>query len=685
MKTTHSPFKKFAAVFLGLLVVVFGLVAFVAFRPAALIEHVKSRALPKISDRLGREVTVGEIDARIFPKPHAVISDFQIAGAPGEPAFVKAPSAEMSVELWPLVFSFGKDIRVSGFALQDAELALVRRKDGTWSYEDLTRKWKEGAPASAEPTPDRAVRVAELSVTNGRVRVIDQGGVTGDDGVALDQIDLTSRDLTLDGPVRFDVLAAFASSKQNVKGSLDFDRLPSGFDESNPATWPKLKGELSVTGASLPRLRDLLPAKLAELTTGGLVDTRLTLTTREDHRYQVNGFSDLRALRVRGQPADGKFAFKTTIDPGSEQTGRIDVQDLALNGPGLDLTGNAWVQLEPMRGEFALEGQYLDLDTLLGVMPAKEEAAAGANALPAAVRQRIAATKLNGTLELARVTRGKLEATALSARAELSNGVLTLQNGTAKVYGGVARLDGTRVDLTRDEPSWTLEAGLEGLDVGSALQQFQGGQPLQGKASGVISLQGQGADWTKIRRALTGRGSIAFDEGKLTGTDLGEKLAGPLSTALSKVGRAGLGGKAGTVLEKGTSLKDLSAVFSVKDGFLALSKPLRFDSQTGTASLGGRIGLDLSLDLDGEIAVKPAFIAQVAGSQWAPGSAVTVPLGIGGSLKAPTVQPPQPEAFAKALLNPKAAPPVVKEKVEDVKNEVKRQARKRLEGIFRRP
>ncbi len=164
--------------------------------------------------------------------------------------------------------------------------------------------------------------------------------------------------------------------------------------------------------------------------------------------------------------------------------------------------------------------------------------------------------------------------------------------------------------------------------------------------------------------------------------NLSEQLRGPLSAGLAKFGAKGV---ASSVAEgKGTPLQDLSASFQVKDGFLVLTRPLRFNSQFGAATLGGRIGLDRALDLDGTVLLQPDFVAQLTGGSYKPAQPLEVPLKLGGSLTAPKVTSVNTSQLVTRALPTEKAKAAAQDQAKKAEEEVQRRARKGLEGLFRR-
>src|SRR5690348_4356202 len=96
---------------LGIVVVLFGAVA-ILIQTAGLDGFVRAHVVPAWSQKLGRPIALGAIHTGLFP-PRAQLSKLVVAGLPGEPPLFAVEQASAKIELWPLVSSFGRDVRVS--------------------------------------------------------------------------------------------------------------------------------------------------------------------------------------------------------------------------------------------------------------------------------------------------------------------------------------------------------------------------------------------------------------------------------------------------------------------------------------------------------------------------------------------------------------------------------------------
>jgi AsmA protein len=612
----------------------------------AVTSRVVAMVLPKASAALGRDVTLRHADLKLFPATRVRLEGFSVAGRAGEPALVAAEGLDVQLRLWPLLRSFGKDVEIDAIVLDRPAVTLVRAKDGTWNYEGLGSAGK-APPTPAKPAeqagPSAKVAVERFAIHDGAVRVIDATRPGGEAGVALQAMDVEARHVGEGLPLTLSFSAALASEKPNLSLQLSVAALPSAVP-ARAEDWPVVTGKLSVGPLALDRVSPLLPAGTSGVVRGGAARLEAEVST-QGGAYRVDGQGALRDVRLRGQPASGSFRASAAVPPADPAAGRLEIADLKLKGPGVDLGGNAVVEARPIRARFAFDGPLLDLDALMGALPpsqpaAKEAAAkpkeAAGEPLPPAMREEIADATASGSLALGELRSGKLRATQVRARVTLRGGVLTIQEGSAGIYGGTLDLAGTKASLAEPEPSWKLAARVTQLDVAEATKTFAGTAPVGGRSDATIDLAGKGIDWPKIRDAVTGSVALQLKDGTLSAADLGGEALSGLSKGLAAAGQGGAAGKVASA-GKGTPIRDLAAQFAVKNGWMTLKAPLKFRTPTGGVELTGRIGLDMRLDMTGRIEVPKQALAGIVPATAQLPPTIPVPIAIGGTLTSPAV------------------------------------------------
>jgi len=631
---------------LGALVVVLVALALL-LQSAAVTGRVVDAILPRASAALGRDVTVKGAGLRLLPHVRVRLDGLTVAGRPGEPALVDADGVDVEVGLWPLVRSLGKDIDVEAIVLDRPVVNLVHGRDGRWNYEGLGASG--GSETAAQRPPERKpagggssarIVVRRVAIRDGAVHLVDRSGAREESSVALEQIAFDATGLGAGLAAQVHLAAALASERPNLDLRASVSSLPGGVP-TRPEDWPAIQGTFRLDALALDRLSALLPAGLSAIVQGGVATLEARVATAGG-AYRLEGSGDLRELRLRGQPASGRFRAAATYAPAHPQATRLELSELAVKGPGVDLAGNAAAEVAPLRARFALAGPLLDLDAVMGLVPegpAKPKAAPakGGPVLTAGVRRQVQSATATGTLDVGQLRSGKLTATNVRAVVTLAGGVLELRELTAGLYGGQLVASGSRVDLAAPQPAWSLRAKLQQVDLASAMQAVAGRAPLSGKTSAGLSLDGAGIEWDKIRDRITGDADVALKDGAFSGADLGGQALASLQQGLAAIGK---GGAAKRVAGAGgqTRIEDLAAAFAVKDGWMQAKRPLQFSTPAGKVQLDGRIGLDERLDLHGTIAMPRSLLAGAAPAAVKLPDTLGVPVAIGGTLAAPSVQ-----------------------------------------------
>jgi len=641
--------------------------------------------LPSVSKALGREVTLREAKLKLFPATRVTLAGLAVAGRPGEPALVETESLDVEVALWPLLRSLGKDVEVRSFTLVRPSVNLVKAKDGSWNFEGLGGAGPAAAKEPSPPVPSGGggarVAVDLVKIDHAAIRVIDRTLGSDQAALALTLLDLEARGVGPGLPLDARLAAALADTRQNLHAQLSVAKLPTGVPQ-RPEDWPELQGSVKLAGLALDRVHALFPGDIGAIVRGGTASVDAKLSTARG-AYRVEGTGELKDVRLRGQSSSGRFRAAAVWSPAKPDAARLDVTDLALRGPGIDLGGNVSVETAPMRAWFVLTGPLLDLDAVMGILPegtepAKEKApAAEGELVPEATRRQIQAASARGTIAVEKLRGGRLEATDVKAKVTLSRGTLTLDEMTASVFGGRVSASGTKVSLGEKVPTWKLAASLSGLDLEKVLVAFAGRAPLLGKVDGRLDVDGKGTEWEKLRDGLDGLAALAVKDGTLTTTDLGDHVLDGVAKGLSALGRGSAAKKVGGVAGGKTTFKDLAGKFTVKDGFLAAQSPLRFGASAGEVALGGRIGLDGRLDLQGTAVVPKKVLDEVVSGIPLP-EKLEVPLALGGTLSSPSVSVRADQAAATlAKGEAKAAVQGAREKAE-------KEGKKAVEGILKR-
>ncbi len=693
MSTSRSMGRKLvvaAGIVLGVAVLLVAVLLVVVSSGVA-TKRAVDLVLPSFSRALGREVTVGDAKLKLFPSARVKLGGLAVAGRPGEPALVETEALDVEVGLWPLIRSLGKEIDVRAFTLVRPSLNLIKAKDGTWNFEGLGGATPTGQqpPPAARPAGDGArdearVSVALVKIEQAAIRIVDHAAGRRDAALAVTMLDLEARNVGPGLPLEARLAAAVADRTQNLTAQLSVPRLPAAVPQ-RPEDWPEVQGSLALAALALDRVHALFPGDLGAIVRGGTASLDAKLTT-DRGAYRVEGTGELRDVRLRGQSSSGRFRAAASWSPAKPDAARLDVTDLALRGPGVDLGGTVSVETAPMRATFALAGPLLDLDAVMGILPEAEPGNAKATApspasegelVPEATRREIQGASARGTIAVEKLRAGRVEATGVKARATLSRGTITLEEMSAAVFGGHVSAAGTKVSLAEKVPSWKLAASVHGLDLEKAMTAFAGHAPLLGKVDGTLDVDGKGTEWEKLRDGLAGIAALAMKEGTLTTADLGGEVLGGVAKGLAALGRSDAAKRVAGAATGKTPFRDLAGKFTVKDGFLTAQSPLRFGSSGADFSLGGRLGLDGRLEVQGAAVVPKKLLAEIVSGVPLP-EKLEVPLALGGTIASPRVSVRADQAVA-TLVKGEA-----KAAVQGAGEKAKREGRKALEGVLKR-
>src|SRR5262252_10466903 len=151
------------AVFIVLLIALPFLINVNSFRPK--IESAATTAL-------GRQVKLGDLSLSLLSGTVGV-ENIDIADDPAfsKSSFVTAKSLRVGVELMPLIFS--KQLNVTGIALNEPQITLLKAANGTWNFSSMGGPSTNQTPES-QTSPSKSpgnFSVAKLEINNGRLSV----------------------------------------------------------------------------------------------------------------------------------------------------------------------------------------------------------------------------------------------------------------------------------------------------------------------------------------------------------------------------------------------------------------------------------------------------------------------------------------------------------------------------------
>ena len=305
----------------------------------------------------------------------------------------------------------------------------------------------------------------------------------------------------------------------------------------------------------------------------------------------------------------GSFDFDAAVAYGESQTkfngkGNISQKDMSLTVDTDDKNYHAEVDvksyMQSPNATLAISSKYLNIDKLLGI-------AAG---LPKTQTDKPQKTKVSknksstiiadslppglvakGTVKVDKATYNRLTANDFILAFDLAKGVLTVNELSAKAYGGKLASN-MNVDLNKPGMAYDGKLGLQSMqaaDLSSALIQKATGM-LTGSLQSAATFSGAGTTWEQISKVLTADGSFTLSDGGLKGTTVSNSIANLL----------------GLQELKNVSYKNLTGTFTIVEGG-KVKMNTNLQGADLDAEAVGTIGLDGSLDMPLTFHLSPAL------------------------------------------------------------------------------
>jgi AsmA protein len=350
---------KWIGIFLAVLVVaVVSLPFFInvnQFRPTLETE---------LTSALGREVKLGSLQLQTLAG-EVTANDLSVAEDPafGRPAFLRAKSLHIGVELWPFLLS--RKLIVTNLTLDQPDIALAQAPSGDWNFSSVGGKSRTALntpppkqPVSASTPLDLSVKL--VKVTNGRLTLSRTVGHWKP--LVLEQANIELRDFSSDSAFPFTL-----STKIHGGGALELKGKAGPINPTDTAMTP-VSVSLSVAQLDLAGsgANDMAPdiAGLVSFAGSGESDGK---------SMQLNGKlkADQLKLAAKGSPATRPLEFDFAVQHDlRKHSGRLRQGDIHIGSALARLTGTYAEQGEAMTLNLKLAGSNMPLQELQSLLPA---------------------------------------------------------------------------------------------------------------------------------------------------------------------------------------------------------------------------------------------------------------------------------------------------------------------------
>jgi AsmA protein len=228
----------------------------------------------------GRKLSFeGDLDLKLFPCCSVRLGRTALGNPPGFPAtpFASVESAQLSIQVWPLIRS--REVRIGKVKLEGLNADLIARADGTanWQFEGAT---KEERPAAEQEGPgDLLVRNIEgIEISNGRVAYRDEQSKSD---WLVEDLALETGSVKPGEPFDFTLGAKLTDRADGTAATIGLKSTATLGEDSSRVTLAKPALDVEATGKALPAKKITAKLGAAELVVESKQDTTLAFRNLE--------------------------------------------------------------------------------------------------------------------------------------------------------------------------------------------------------------------------------------------------------------------------------------------------------------------------------------------------------------------------------------------------------------------
>ena len=544
---------------------------------------VKAR-LERMMKEKNRTLTIEGVPAlRLFPVARIALGKTALSEPGGGKPFLALDSAEVAVRVLPLLSG---EIAIETLKASGLTLNLVRRKDGSMNFSDLTGPADKAGGAGRPPL----LRVAEVGID--KVHVAYRDEATGQE---LNVTELSLKTGRLDGVTPGDLALQLRITgkrpeidlRAQAGGALSFNlrRNAFAFDKFTAQVKGRVDQENIAADFSAPKL--------------------------QVEAGRASGSEIKGSLQLRGSRSlDLAYAASFSGPPlAVDLTAKLDESNIKAKA--------ALADLAPLKASFDANIDRLNVDRYLP--PEKKEARQAERLDLSALKDKT----VSGRLAIGALTFRHARLDDLKAEIKLAGGKLEVSPYTAKLYGGT--LEGA-LTIDADGNKALVKETAKNVAIGALLRDVAQKDVLEGRGDLTADVQTAGPTVAAMKKALSGSARIQMKDGAIKGINLAES---------ARNARAALGGKpAKADPSQKTDFSEAGASFNIKNG-VAHNDDLKV--QSPFLRIGGSGNLDVGnngIDYLAKATLAATSKGQ-GGRDVSQVSGVTIPIKLSGALDNP--------------------------------------------------
>jgi AsmA protein len=308
---------------------------------------------------LGREVTLGNLRLKIL-RGQVTADDLSVAEDPafGKPAFIKAQSLHVGVEIWPFIMS--RKLIVTNLTIDQPDIELVQTPSGNWNFSSLGGKstTSVGTPSSARVPLDLSVQI--VKVTNGRLTL--RRTIGHWKPLVLEQGEIELRDFSATSAFPFSV-----SARVRGGGAIKLDGKAGPINPTDSAMTP-VTVSLSVTQLDLAGsgANDVAPTVAGLVSLSGRGDSDGT-----NMHIKAKLKAERLKLASKGTPATRPVELDFSVQHNlRKHSGVLHQGDIHIGNATAHLTGTYSEQGDSVVLNMKLSGPAMPVQELEALLPA---------------------------------------------------------------------------------------------------------------------------------------------------------------------------------------------------------------------------------------------------------------------------------------------------------------------------
>lgn len=443
---------------------------------------------------LGRELSIeGNISVSLFPWIGIKVNQIALANPQnfGKYPMIRIQEADISVKLLSL---FHKKPETKVLVLKNPEIRLIRDQEGRNNWDDLRHSEKK---AESSDNMLKELAIGGIRISDGSIIIEDK---KENRSLHITHLNLETGVLKIGKPGTVKMTFRLDSDKPDIHLNADAD---TGFaSDSEKVTLSNTRLNLMLEKLNIALSSDMMGFDLKE---SRLKTDRLSLNCR--------GSSDIE--------------LKTALDAAADS---IQLSDLQIRADETTLRGKVhFKQIKPMKAEFDLSADQIDLDRYLGRSSSEKKHNTKEGTF-------LRDSEINGLLRISRLKAYNIRGTDLRLTISEKDGLLRINPLTAAMYRGKLT-----ADISEDFRGKSLETGinlhLSGFTPGELIQDIFGKSQLAGGRGDIsLRLTGRSPDFLKT---LNGKADIKITDAILKGHNIPgliELTGYPFKALLQKLG-----------------------------------------------------------------------------------------------------------------------------------------------------